>query len=275
MFFIFHSGIATPIPRCYNIVVIRQFHGLSPPLATCACRFTDCRINLLSSGGMFMKPWQILLIILAIAAIVLLVLYILGSRMQKKQEAAQAQLDAMKQVTSLLIIDKKMLPVSKSGLPQIAIDQTPKYLRWQKLPIVKAKLGPQIMTMACDKDVFDVLPLQKECKVEVSGMYITGIKAVRGGAIPTIPKKPTLKERIFGNKADKEAAQEQDKRDQEASLKRQARKERQEKVAAQRAEAAKAKAAAAAEQAEAPAKKNSGKSKSKKKNKGHSGKNKR
>lgn len=222
-----------------------------------------------------MKPWQILLIILAIAAVVLLVLYILGSRMQKKQEAAQAQLDAMKQVTSLLIIDKKMLPVSKSGLPQIAIDQTPKYLRWQKLPIVKAKIGPQIMTMACDKDVFDVLPLQKECKVEVSGMYITGIKSVRGGTIPAVPKKPTLKERVFGSKADKEAQEEQDRREQEAALRRQARKERQEKVAAQRAEAAKAKAASQDEQTDTATKKNSSKSKSKKKNKGHSGKSRR
>ena len=226
-----------------------------------------------------MKPWQILLIILAIAAVVLLVLYILGSRMQKRQEAAQVQIDAMKQVTSLLVIDKKMLPVSKSGLPQAAIDQTPKYLRWQKLPIVKAKLGPQILTMACDKDVFDVLPVQKECKVEVSGIYITGIKSVRGGSIPTVPKKRTLRERIFGSKEEKQAEAERQQREQEAEQKRLARKERQERVAAQRAEAAEAKAAAATEaatggpdNASAQAKsKASGKGKSKSKHRGHAG----
>lgn len=222
-----------------------------------------------------MQGWQVFLIILAIVAAVLIGLYLLGRRMQRKQAEAQVQIDAMKQTVSLLVIDKKMLPISKSGLPQAAIDQTPKYLRWQKLPIVKAKLGPQIMTMACDKDVFEVLPIQKECKVEVSGIYITGIKSVRGGSIPTAPRKKTLKERIFGNKAEKEAEAERIAKEQEAEAKRLARKERQEKVAAQRAEAAEAKAAQAAQAAadgtaqDAPRK--SSKNKSKSKHRGHSG----
>ena len=175
------------------------------------------------------KAAIIAIILLVVLIAVLIVLYFVGKKMQKRQDENNAMLQANKQYVSMLIIDKKRMKIRDAGLPQAVIDQTPKALRGSKMPIVKAKLGPQIMTMACDKDVFDVLPLQKECKVEVSGMYITGIKAVRGGAIPTIPKKPTLKERIFGNKADKEAAQEQDKRDQAASLKRQARKERQEK----------------------------------------------
>ena len=235
-----------------------------------------------------MQTWQVLLIILGILAAVLIGLYIMGRRMQKRQEEAQVQIDAMKQVTSILVIDKKMLPLSKSGLPQAAIEQTPKLLRWQKLPIVKAKVGPQILTMACDKEVFDILPVQKECKVEVSGIYITGIKSVRGGSIPQKPRKLTLKERVFGSQAEKQAEAERLEREKEAEERRLARKAREEQVAARRAEAAAAKAeakaaekAAAAEagasgqqavqnQAKSQGQKKSGKS-NKNKHKGHSG----
>ncbi|MCD8249810.1 MAG: hypothetical protein LUC60_08200, partial [Lachnospiraceae bacterium] len=73
--------------------------------------------------------WKVLLIILIILVVVLAVLYFLGRRMQKKQEENQVQLDAMKQTASMLIIDKKMLPLKKSGLPQAVIDQMPWYLR--------------------------------------------------------------------------------------------------------------------------------------------------
>lgn len=81
----------------------------------------------------------ILLIILIILVIGLVVLYFLGKKAQKKQEAQQEQMEAAKQTISMLIIDKKRLPIKQSGLPQMVIDQTPKLMRRSKLPIVKAK----------------------------------------------------------------------------------------------------------------------------------------
>ena len=89
----------------------------------------------------------VLLIILAVLVIALIVLYFLGRKAQKRQEAQQAQIDAMKQTVSMLIIDKKRMKIKESGLPQMVIDQTPKLLRGSKLPIVKAKVGPQIMSL--------------------------------------------------------------------------------------------------------------------------------
>ena len=89
-----------------------------------------------------MKVWQILLIILVIVVAVLAVLYFVGKRMEKKQAEQQEQMEAMKQQVSMLIIDKKKLKLKESGLPQMVIDQTPKYMRRAKLPIVKAKIGP-------------------------------------------------------------------------------------------------------------------------------------
>ena len=84
-----------------------------------------------------MSTWQIvLLVILAVLIIAVVALYFLGKKAQKKQSEQQAQIDAMKQTVSMLIIDKKRMKIKESGLPQAVIDQTPKYLRGSKLPIV-------------------------------------------------------------------------------------------------------------------------------------------
>ena len=97
-----------------------------------------------------MKPWIIVLIVLAVIAVILGLLYYFGKKAQTKQAAQQEQMEAMKQTVSMLIIDKKKLRMKDSGLPQMVIDQTPKMMRRAKLPIVKAKVGPRIMTLICD-----------------------------------------------------------------------------------------------------------------------------
>ena len=127
-----------------------------------------------------MKVWQVLLIILVILIAVLVALYFLGKRAQKKQDENQAQIEAAKQTVNMLIIDKKRLRIKESGLPQMVIDQTPKLMRRTKLPIVKAKIGPRIMTMVADEKIFDLIPLKKEVKATISGIYITDVRGVRG-----------------------------------------------------------------------------------------------
>lgn len=106
-------------------------------------------------------------------------------------------MDAIAQTVSMLVIDKKRLKISESGLPPQVIEQTPKLLRWNKLPIVKAKVGPKVMTLACDEKVFDLIPVKREVKVVVSGIYITEIKSARGG-LETPPKKQGFFKRHFG-----------------------------------------------------------------------------
>ncbi len=134
------------------------------------------------------------IIIILVAAIVLLIYF--GNKMQKKQAENQVQLDAMAQTLSMLIIDKKRLKIKESGLPPMVIEQTPKYLRWSKLPIVKAKVGPKVMNLVADEKIFDLLPVKKEVKVVVSGIYITAIKGARGGIEKPQPKKGFFK-RLF------------------------------------------------------------------------------
>ena len=53
------------------------------------------------------------------------------------------------------------------------------------------------MTLMCDAKVFEVLPVKKEAKVVVSGIYITGIKSVRGGKIVVEEKKQGFFKRHF------------------------------------------------------------------------------
>ena len=82
-------------------------------------------------------------------------------------------------------------------------DQTPKYMRWAKLPVVKAKVGPKIVTLIADEKVFQSLPVKTEAKVVISGLYITDIKSVRGGAVPKPPKKKSVKDRLMFWKKEK------------------------------------------------------------------------
>lgn len=85
----------------------------------------------------------------------------------------------------------------------MVIDQTPKYMFWAKVPVVKAKVGPKIMTLIADERVFQVLPVKAEVKVVVSGIYITQIKSVRGGKLETPPKKKGFFSRFRRDKSGK------------------------------------------------------------------------
>ena len=138
-----------------------------------------------------MSTWQIILLIVLVVLVAgIVVLYFLGKKTQKKQDEQQAQLEAMKQTVSMLVIDKKRMKLKDAGLPQMVIDQTPKLLRGSKLPIVKAKVGPQIMTFIAEEKIFDDIPVKKEVKATVSGLYITSVKGIHGKtqAAPAKPK---------------------------------------------------------------------------------------
>ena len=118
-------------------------------------------------------------VVVVIAATV--ALYFFGSKMQKRQAEAEQQMQLNKQTVSLLVIDKKIMKLKEAGFPQMVIDQTPKYLRGSKVPVVKAKIGPKIMTLMCDNNAFEVLPVKKEVKVVMNGIYIMEVKGARGG----------------------------------------------------------------------------------------------
>lgn len=128
-----------------------------------------------------MNAFTITLLVLAGVAIVsFIVLYFVGKKAQKKQAEQQEKMEANKQTVSMLIIDKKRMKIKDSGLPQAVIDQTPKYMRRSKLPIVKAKVGPQILSLISDEKIFDNIPVKKEVKAIVSGIYVMDVKGLHG-----------------------------------------------------------------------------------------------
>lgn len=144
---------------------------------------------------------KVILIVLGVIAVILIALYFLSKKLMSKQEASQSQIEAASQVVSMLIIDKKRMRAKDANMPKMISDQIPKYMRLAKLPIVKAKVGPRVMTLIADDKIFDDLPVKTEVKVAVSGLYITEIKFIRGKV--EVPKKKKGKFRkMLQKKAD-------------------------------------------------------------------------
>jgi type II secretory pathway pseudopilin PulG len=143
---------------------------------------------------------NVLLVILIIVAAALAVLYFVGRKLEKRQVEQQNLLQAAAQTVTMLVIDKKKLKIKDANLPKIVYEQTPKYMRWAKIPMVKAKVGPKVMTLLADDKVFAALPVKAEVKVVISGIYITELKSIRGGAIPAPPKKKGFFDRFKKDK---------------------------------------------------------------------------
>ncbi|MBQ7447812.1 MAG: hypothetical protein IJV59_07650 [Eubacterium sp.] len=145
---------------------------------------------------------KFLISIIIMAAIVVafaLVLYFLNKRASKRQDEQQAQIEQYKQQVNMLVIDKKKMKLKESGLPQEAIDGVPWYSRLFKVPIVKAKVGPRIMTFVADAQVFQVIPVKKEVKATISGLYITDVRGIRS-QLEKPQKKKNFFRRLMGEK---------------------------------------------------------------------------
>ena len=108
----------------------------------------------------------VLIVVLVVLVAVMIGLYFLGKRAEKKQAEQNAQVEATAQNVTMLIIDKKKLRMKDSGLPEQVIAQTPFYAKMSKLPIVKAKVGPKVMSLICDATIFDDIPVKRtlHCK---------------------------------------------------------------------------------------------------------------
>ena len=125
--------------------------------------------------------------ITAVLLIAFVVLYFFGKKAEKKQAEQQEKLDAVAQNVTMLIIDKKRMKLKEAGFPAMVVENTPRYLRGSKVPVVKAKVGPKIMTLMCEESIFPLIPVKKEVKAVVSGIYITNVKGLRGAL--EAPKK--------------------------------------------------------------------------------------
>lgn len=145
----------------------------------------------------------VFLIVLVVLIGIFIGLYFLGKKLQRRQEEAEEQMKAAAQTFSILVIDKKKMKLSEANLPKMVLEQTPKYLRRSKVPIVKAKIGPKVMSLMCDPKIFDIIPVKKEVKAVISGIYITDVKGLRSSLDVKPPKKgffAKIKDKFSKNK---------------------------------------------------------------------------
>ena len=142
----------------------------------------------------------ILLVILLVLIGILVALYFFGRRMQEKQEQQNAQLQATKQPYVIMAVDKKRLKLKESGLPDEVISGTPWYARRAKVPVVKAKIGNRFMNLIADENVFDLIPINKQVKAMISGIYIVEVKGMRG---QKLVKDNPVKKNWFRRQMDK------------------------------------------------------------------------
>ena len=161
----------------------------------------------------------VLLVILVVLIVAFIALYFLGKRAQKKKEEQDAQIAAASQQITMLVIDKKRMRLKDAGLPQQILEQTPKMMRRSKLPIVKAKVGPRVMSLIADEAIFDEIPVKKEVKASVSGIYITSVRGLRGPIEK--PAKKSFRSRMQDryNKANAELQAEKERTEKEKAAK--------------------------------------------------------
>lgn len=123
--------------------------------------------------------WTIALIVSIVAIIVVAALYFINKWASKKTADQHDMVAQHKQTVSIYVIDKKKDKITNAGFPKAVQDQIPRMAKLMKTPLVKAKIGPQIMTLVCDAAVFDALPLKKTVTVDIAGAYIVGMKGLK------------------------------------------------------------------------------------------------
>jgi uncharacterized membrane protein YqiK len=119
-------------------------------------------------------------IIIAVVIVALVVGFkIFRSRMAKRVEKQQAIVNQHKVTTSIFVIEKKKGKIGDARLPKSVTDQIPTIYKIRKLPLVTAKVGPQIVTLICEENVFKKLPEKKNVRVDLAGIFIVSINEKR------------------------------------------------------------------------------------------------
>lgn len=121
--------------------------------------------------------WPILYAIIGVLVAILAFLYFrFRKKMKSRADEQQNLVDQHKQTVSLLILDKRMDKITNANMPKAVMDQVPKVYKIKKVPLVRAKMGPQVMDFMCEDAIFDKLPVKKSVNVEIAGIFIAGIK---------------------------------------------------------------------------------------------------
>ncbi|HCC07136.1 MAG TPA: hypothetical protein DEP72_03085 [Clostridiales bacterium] len=124
-----------------------------------------------------MDIWSILGIILLVLLITAGILFLLYKKfVVPKMKKYDDMMKEHKTTMSIFIISKSKGKLTDENIPKSVIDQIPKLYRGRKFPLVKAKVGPQIVTLIADDRIFDKIPVKKMVKADIAGMYLVDVR---------------------------------------------------------------------------------------------------
>ena len=125
---------------------------------------------------------DIILIVFIAVAVIVAGLYFLNRWASKRQVGQQQMIDSSKQKMDIYVIDKKRDKAANVNLPKAVHEAMPKMAKIMKLYFIKVKTGPQLVTMMCDKRIFEYLEVKKTYKADVAGIYIVAVKGMKTAA---------------------------------------------------------------------------------------------
>lgn len=135
---------------------------------------------------------DVFLIVILVLVAIFVGLYFLNKRGMKRMIQAQDFIDQNRMTVQIFVIDKRQEKPTEKNVPKAVYEQMPKTAKMRKTNLVRAKIGPQIVTLMCDNPVYEVLPVKKNVKVDIAGMYIVSI----AGMNLEDKKKKTFTEKI-------------------------------------------------------------------------------
>lgn len=122
---------------------------------------------------------DIVLLVFLIVAILAFGFYFLNKWAYKRMNTQNEMIEQYKTTQTAYIIDKKRDKAANVNLPKAVQEKMPKASRLMKMNFVKVKIGPQILTLMADKNVYKALPLKKSVKIDVAGLYIVSMAGLK------------------------------------------------------------------------------------------------
>jgi hypothetical protein len=123
-----------------------------------------------------MEWWHLYIILAVVLGGLLAGFFYIRKRMKRKMQEQQSMVDQHKIATSILVLEKRRDKVTNANIPKSVLAQIPAVYKIKKVPLVKAKIGAQVMDLLCDDDVFEKLPERKTVRVDMAGIFIASIK---------------------------------------------------------------------------------------------------
>jgi len=126
-----------------------------------------------------MSSLDIIIIVIVLLGAVAAGLYFLNRWASRRMDDQQRMIEQNKTSANIFVIDKKKDKPENANLPKAAISQMNRLSKMMKMHFVKAKVGPQVLTLMCDKKVFEALPVKRNVTVDLAGIYIVGMKGMK------------------------------------------------------------------------------------------------